>query len=417
MTLHSFPTGELLIPLQRHLDEWTEAGNPRRLLKWLDREVGPEGLPRHLRVEQWWPFLATIQSAHDRRPEGWPAAIDARLEPWVRAALRFSRPDGSAIFGPEVVPADRARVLHALTGRLSDPGLETVARWWFPSRRPRTSLAAAPPPLPAFSAGRVPLAVLRSNWRRDGDLLAIDHRRGPTRLELLGAGRRWIGPQWTTAPDAGPARLVRWMSTPEADLAEWAYREGPHRVIRSAILLRGRRLAILAEGRESTRGPASARIELDLPPVVEARMIPGIPQARLSRRGGVADLVAAGLLGPDDLTPADSVRISGPSLIVEGPGNGRRSWLPLVISWDPRRSRKAPRGRRLTVTQRGRHCAPDVAFASRLAWGRADDALILYRSLAPPAQRCFLGHATTARLLIARFTKRGDLVPLLTVED
>ena len=69
----------------------------------------------------------------------------------------------------------------------------------------------------------------------------------------------------------------------------------------------------------------------------------------------------------------------------------------------------------LTVAERSRPCAPGVAFAARVAWGRGEQ-LVIYRSLARPALRSFLGHQTTARFLIGEFTRGGEVVPLLKID-
>ena len=51
-----------------------------------------------------------------------------------------------------------------------------------------------------------------------------------------------------------------------------------------------------------------------------------------------------------------------------------------------------------------------------MAWGTTES-LIIYRSLARPALRAFLGHQTEARFLVGLFTREGDVHPLLTVEE
>jgi hypothetical protein len=94
---------------------------------------------------------------------------------------------------------------------------------------------------------------------------------------------------------------------------------------------------------------------------------------------------------------------------------GGRCWLPLLVSWDPRRHRKQLSWRVLTVAQDSKVCAQDVAFAVRVSWGR-DDTLVIYRSLGPPAPRSFLGHQTKARFLLGRFTSEGNVEPLLSVD-
>jgi hypothetical protein len=60
-------------------------------------------------------------------------------------------------------------------------------------------------------------------------------------------------------------------------------------------------------------------------------------------------------------------------------------------------------------------CAPDEAFAVRVSWGR-DDTLVIYRSLRPPGRRAFLGHLTSSRFLVGKFTTEGSVEPILCVD-
>ena len=400
---------------------WEERGDPRGLIGWLRREVGPEGIPPRQAVEAWWPCLERFEAARRRRPEGWLGAIDARLEPFVRAALRFSRPDGSAVFGPRGAPPGRRETIRARVARLSDPGLETVANWWFPLAEPlpRNRKRPAPPPLPAVADDPRPLAMLRADWTRRGDWLAFDQREEGCRVELAGGGSRWLGPRWASPPEAGPARLVRWTTGPEADVAEWSFRAGPLRVTRTAVLLRGRRMALLAEECVAADRVGPCALELELAPGVSARStLPGRAWRLEGRSRAAAEVIPLGLAasaGPP--MGSASFRAEASRLHLQGLPNGRRVWLPLVFSWDPARSRRGAFWRTLTVTQKTRPCGPDVAFAARVAWSPRRDSLLVYRSLASPALRCFLGHSTSARFLVAIFTSEGDVKPLVSVEE
>jgi hypothetical protein len=51
-----------------------------------------------------------------------------------------------------------------------------------------------------------------------------------------------------------------------------------------------------------------------------------------------------------------------------------------------------------------------------VAWGPGSEGLVVYRSLAPPALRNFLGHQTGARFLVGSFTKSGDVRPILKLD-
>src|SRR5438270_6627477 len=107
--------------------------------------------------------------------------------------------------------------------------------------------------------------MLRADWSAAGDLLAIDHRRPgvESRLELCGGGRRWLGPAWSAGDGPSPesrAKPALWLSNSSFDLLEWSFRVGESRHLRTALLLRGRRLALLADQVEGVRGRALMRI-------------------------------------------------------------------------------------------------------------------------------------------------------------
>jgi hypothetical protein len=294
--------------------------------------------------------------------------------------------------------------------------------WWFPGPSRRRH---APPPLPADARPDRPLAVLRANWARDGDLVAVDHRSAgtSTNFELFGKGRAWLGPSWRSGRSpsgATRARPTLRVSQSTADVVEWSFRVGAARVVRTAVLLRGRRLALLGEQWDGPGDPGELR--LSLPEVVEPSPISGCRGLALTAGTGPrAPSVRVFPVGLPKLpypTDRGSFTAEGRELVLrQGAASGsRRIWRALVVSWEPRRDHKEVHWRTLTVSERSRACAPDVAFAARLTWGR-NDTLVIYRSLARPGLRAFLGHQTSARFLVGLFNTDGDVEPLVEVEE
>jgi hypothetical protein len=254
----------------------------------------------------------------------------------------------------------------------------------------------------------------------------VDHREigSPCRLELFGNGRTWLGPEWgegVSGPN-GPAarpRPSRWLTSAAADLIEWSYRVDRVRVTRSAVLLRGRKLAlfsILAEAPEPTWGVEPV-LRLGIPTGITAGPIKASRALILtgSGRRGAAQAVPIALPCRPYPTDRGSFGAQDGEILVRQSPIGRRCWLPLLVSWDADRHRKTLDWRVLTVTERSRPVPADRAFAARVSWGR-DETYVIYRSLGPPARRTFLGHQTAARFLVADFTEDGDLKPILNVE-
>ncbi len=394
-----------------------DTGNPGSLRRWFDRSLDADGLPDRLAVSTWRDFLKRLADLRQARNGDWPEELDARIEGWFRQALRFSRPDGSPVFGVAGPQVETKSLFRYWAENLADPGLDTVVRWWFPTRERPSS----PPPLPAAARLDVPFAMLRSHWQPSGDFVAIDHRQsGPTSsLEVFAAGQSWLGPDWTSngqSAAATPAAMSTWVSNSTADLAEWTFRVGDSRVRRQALVMRGRRLALLADDVEGSNSEMVSRFALR--EGVAAKPLQGSRAIALESKEG-RPAVRLLPLGLSDVVTVDkdgSFASDGKSLVLKQTQEGKKGWLPLLISWDPLRNRKNIRWRRLTVTERGEVCSPSTAAAVRVTWGR-DETLVIYRSLARPSNRAFLGHQTRARLLVGLFDREGNLTPIFTVEE
>jgi hypothetical protein len=405
---------------------WGEHGRADGLERWLAHALDPDGVPRRWPVAEWSSVLAALAEARRRRGEGWPIVLDARIEGLCRAALRFSRPDGLPVFeargNPDDPAQDLARTFRDWAGWLSDPGIARVVHWWFPNRRGAGEHGS--PPLPADSRPDRPLAVLRANWSRQGDFLAIDHRApgASSAIELYALERPWLGPSWSLDLEGAPvsrARPTCWTSTPTADLAEWSFRIGRSRVNRSALLLRGRRLALLADQVEHAGSAPAPALRIGLAEGVEPRPVPEAPGFILAggRNRSTLRVFPIGLPCLSTRIGLGAFRAEQGGLCLRQAIAGKRGWLPILVSWEPGRNRLPTRWRLLTVSEKSRICAPDVAFAARITWGR-HESLLVYRSLARPALRTFLGHQTRARFLVGLFSHdTGNVEPLLKLDD
>src|SRR5205823_4560644 len=109
--------------LERALNAWRARRDPRPLERLLDQALDGEGVPRRWPIVDWWPILARLNEV-DRGADDLFDPIDARLEGFTRAALRFSRPDGASVFSDERRPAGRGRVIADLVERAGDSGME-----------------------------------------------------------------------------------------------------------------------------------------------------------------------------------------------------------------------------------------------------------------------------------------------------
>ena len=184
------------------------------------------------------------------RPEGWPERFDAWAEGWFRrrssvlqarrfARLRFPRATAG---GPGRLPgvgrpAQRPRAFDG-------PRLVVPPAFGGPARpaalarrRPARSTAGGPPG--ELAPGRRPVGGRPPAPGRVGAVRAV--RDGPDLARaVVDVGR--VGRVAATR-----ARPTLWVSQSSADVVEWSFRVGRARVVRTAVLLRGRRLALLGE--------------------------------------------------------------------------------------------------------------------------------------------------------------------------
>lgn len=251
------------------------------------------------------------------------------------------------------------------------------------------------------------------------DCLELAQSSQPLRslLRFTAGGAEWLNGPWThgESDQGSRPRWSLWRSQPEYDLAEWTFRAGAARVTRIAFLLRGRQLALLAE--QVNEPAARCSWELAVPPEVRTRsgaesraLSLSLPRGRVGPR-----VIPFGLPTANYATERGALEQAGSSLRLTQAATGVRTFLPLLLSWHASRDRREPNWRVLTVTRDRKVCKPGVAFAARVGWRGEPYQLVIYRSLAAPALRCFLGHQTSARFLIALFSPDGDLEPIVSI--
>ncbi len=394
--------------LERACLAWETEGNFDPLSRWLSRQVTTDGCPKLLAIEDWGPSIHRLHASQGRRP-GWPEAERTRVEGWFARLIHFSRPDGSTMFGPRGKDRDRTAWLKEGVAIASDPSLASVVDRWFPSAAILKG-QPSPPPLPARSETDQVLAMLRPDWTAEGDWVAIDQRgpASPCRVEVAGDGRPWISGDWSTAGTAGTARPTSWTTGAYADAQEWSFRAGSTKIMRTVVLLRYRKVALIAQQEE---GPPASAFRLPLAAGTTTAAVAEQRSLTLIRGRAKARLIPLGLPTLPYETDKGSLSIEGDEAVLSGPGVGRRRWLPMLLSW----GKPPSQWRTCTVTEKSETCRPEVAFGARVAWGSGDDGLLIYRSLGPPALRVVLGYQTRARFLIGRFTPEGNVVPLLTL--
>ena len=402
----------VLSVFHRALEEWLCGENEQPMSQWLAREVDSQGVLIRLAISDWHQCLRDLLAAKRTR-NAWPASWREPVTRLIRASSRFSRPDGTPATDFEQLTRratgssifrDWAKAGGVIADGPGTGGRPTAEKCGHSSQNHD-----------AWGGSHRVLAALGTNGLATSDFLIVDHRDagGACRFELFGAGCSWLGPAWAIDGEpvaTSPPSPRSWISDSDADLAEWSYRAAESRITHSAVLLRGTNSALLSVLIETGSALTSnLRARVSLAPEVGARPVPDRRDFLLTgpKKRGSLQVLPIGLPCRQYATDRGDFQAQNSTLILKHAPTGRRSWLPLLVSWDPRRNRKDVHWRVLTVSERSRNIAPDRAFAARVSWGR-DESYVVYRSLGPPAQRAFLGHHTAARFLIGALHERGE---------
>jgi hypothetical protein len=267
-------------------------------------------------------------------------------------------------------------------------------------------------------------AVLRAGQPPNDASLEVDFGRRHVWLELKNGGKALASGHWkchvrengSSARPAAPWEQVLRVSDEEADYlelsGEWS---GGLMVERHVFLARKDEFLLLADA-------VLARQPTDLEYRSHWRLGPGVVfrGAKQSREGFLVARRRRALVLP--LALPEWRAETGSGLLAQADDGlqlrqtvyGRRLFAPLFFDLAPARFGQPLTWRRLTVAERLRAVADDTAVGFRVQIG--DQQWLIYRSLAPKANRTLLGHNLSSETLVARFRRDGEVEALLEVE-
>jgi hypothetical protein len=380
---------------------------------------------------------------------------EQHFQRFLRNALRCNRPDGRALFAeddfgteerksqagkPDLQEWGRELFEAALAGGAGeiDCGLAAVALPKLsPSvlAKPPQKTAALPPASIYFENGAV--AVMRRNWNRDDERIAVLFAGQTCELELVSCGRvaacgAWrfeITQQGQQLQPVSNWEASCWYSDEDVDYLELEIKLTTGVTLqRQIVLAREDRFLYLADALMSPqRGNLEYRSVLPLAPHVEFR---GAKESRegflLFGRGGEAE----GKSSPRAKPLAQVMPLAMPEWRA-GPHPGeltataeglelrqstvaQRLLAPLFIDLDRGRFRRRMTWRQLTVAESLAIVPAERAVGYRVGIG--DRQWIIYRSLAAAANRTLLGHNLATESLIARFGKDGEIASIVEIE-
>ncbi|MFH5803378.1 hypothetical protein [Alienimonas sp. DA493] len=391
-----------------------------------NEDLAPDGTPLAARLPDAADWLPTLEPG-----DGEAAALVARL-----AALCDRR--GVPAFAP---PGKENRIAAALR-RLAEP-----IDWPEGAAAPRL-LAALPPnrarglsfppwerdAAPGFLSDPAAVGLLRSGWNRTADAVALAWPDGGPSLELRARGRRLFSGTWglSVAIDGDPLDLTDgWACVCHHADDDGGFLElqwsgecaaGPVRVERQAFLSRDGGFAALSDavrltGPEATDAVVEHAMTLPVAAGLSAGVAPDTREARLFggrknwQRGRVFPLALPQYPGGPE---PGSIEAADAALTVRHRARGGLV-APVAIDWNRWREDDPADWRTLTVTENRRRLGPAHAGAHRLRIGRKHHLFLYRRTDDSPAPRAALGHHHSWETLIARFSRKGEVSPLLRV--
>jgi len=287
-----------------------------------------------------------------------------------------------------------------------------------PKRRPRRL------PSPASGSEPARLAILRSDWSRQSELLAVRYAGRTVEMELnIGRDQLWAG-DWELnvraggqlAEIAGDWEELCWFSDEDVDYLELECPLGHNlRVQRQFLLTRRDRILLLADAVLGSV-PQNVEYRSTLP------LLPGVAflAAAETREGRIATRKQQSLVLPLALPEwridprRGALSLNDGRLDLWQSTFGGALYAPLFFDLDRRRRNRPFTWRRLTVANERVIQAEHVACGYRVQIGR--EQWLIYRSLAQRRPRTVLGHHVSTEFLLGRFTRRGQVEQLLEVE-
>lgn len=268
--------------------------------------------------------------------------------------------------------------------------------------------------------------VLLSRDGPQGDpRLLVQYRGRAVHLELVCRGVVfWSGPWDVNVASDGrrlellsPWRQTRWLPSEKIDYLELeSVLTGGVRLVRHLAMAHGDGLILLAD---TLQADGSSRLDYrsKLALVEGLRFEPaGETGEGVLRAPGRRIRVLPLALPEWRCHPARVGTLShaGQGLRLHQYARATSLFAPLLFDLDGRRAEKRLTWRQLTVGEKGRAVAADVAVGYRVML--ADRQWLFYRSLTGTANRTLLGHNLFAQMLIARFHRDGKVEALVTVD-
>lgn len=397
----------------------------RRVAEGLIELLDGEGVLRADCVYQWRRFLGCwTRCIHlDRELPGSPIPKDARLqfEWFVRQTIRLRHGEGRLVFEQLTaqLPSVDALLRAALTvgGDRLDEELFAIA-----TGRKKESSSSYELPTAGEHSEWAEASVLRNRWTPDATYLGVTFHESKFRSELgIGALRLWWGESMPEIRIDG----TKLESDAEWEEVCWEADESGQYLELEMQLTDGWKLQrqLYLPKKDGFLFTADAVIGPGRASIDYRSTLPWSAVMRCTPQAETTDAELAGKKPFGWVMPlslnewrsaaARDGSFDGQTLHLQS--SGQALYAPLFFDLDIERRKKPRTWRQLTVAHELRINTRDEAVAFRVQIG--DEQWAIYRSLAPPENRTFLGHNLITEFLLGRFNKdEGVVDPLIEIE-
>ncbi len=372
---------------------------------------------------------------------GWGPRPEQRYQRLVRNALRCVRPDGRPLLAQDDSDSGKGTTWgRELFEAVLKSGVEEIDHSLAAMSLPSLSsgVVAKPPkkaadlPPASIHCEERAIAVLRRNWNRDDERIAVLFDGQKCRIELIASGRVAVSGAWQfevaqqgrQLPPVSNWESTCWYSDEDVDYLELEIGlEGGVKLQRQIVLAREDRFLLLADAVMSPQpGGLDYRGVLPLAPQVAFREAAEsheglLTQAGIGKSASPRPLAQVLPLGMREWRAEHSLgdlKATAAGLELRHAAAGQRLFAPLFFDLDRGRFRRRMTWRQITVAERLAPVPPETAVGFRVAIGKQQ--WIIYRSLAVRDNRTLLGHNLATESLIARFGADGEVTSIVEIE-
>lgn len=387
-----------------------------------------DGLPHHRQLPLLRPLLACWTRARALSAElqhgCWDEEADEQFRNLAAHAVRLARKDGGQALTEGAEGEWQPELFAAVLGFAGGRRLRRAAALALPSAKSPADAGDWGLPPTSIHSEWAGIGILRRQWRRGSEMLAVAYGDGPLLAEMqVGGEILWsadltpsIVVDGQPATPAGPWEEVCWVTDEDVDYLELERAlTGQVRLQRQMLLARQDRFLLMADAILCGR-PRKLDYRLHVPLRKGVAMAPGetTREGYLAGRKPRATVLPLALPEWRSDPRGGSLAATDAGLELAQSGQGSALFAPLFFDLAPDRLHRPFTWRQLTVAEQRQRCPADVAVGYRVQVGSKQ--WLIYRSLAVPAVRSVLGANLNGDFVVGRFTKTGEIEKLIEVE-